>query len=100
MTEVSRKDVEDVARLARLRFSQDEITAYQRELGAVLGFMEKLKELDLRNVEPAASAAELTNVFREDVPTPRPSLGQDGALRNAPESKDGFFTIPRVVEDA
>ena len=89
-------DVKDVAHLARLELSPDEEKRLETQLGHVLGYIEKLQELDVRQVEPTAHAVPLSNVTRPD--TVRPSLRHEDALRNAPVQANGLFIVPKIVE--
>jgi len=89
---IERKDVEYVARLARLHLSEDEVDRMARELSAVLGYIEHIEELDLEGVEPTARVVDLENVLRPDVVAP--SLSPEAALENAPETADGGFAVP------
>jgi aspartyl-tRNA(Asn)/glutamyl-tRNA(Gln) amidotransferase subunit C len=89
-------DVKDVAHLARLELTPDEEQRIGAQLGQVLSYIEKLKELDVSRVEPLAHAVPLVNVWRPD--QVRPSLGHDDALRNAPAQSNGLFIVPKIVE--
>ncbi len=89
---ISPEDVSYVARLARLRLSEEEQERMTRELQAVLGYVEHMNELDLEGVEPTARVVDLVNVLRED--EPRPSLPREVALSNAPDEVDGGFGVP------
>jgi aspartyl-tRNA(Asn)/glutamyl-tRNA(Gln) amidotransferase subunit C len=93
---VERKVVEHVAKLARLRLEEEELERHRLHLGAVLDYVAQLQKVDVRGLEPLAHPAESADVFRDDVP--RPCLGPDAALANAPEKADGFFVVPKVVE--
>jgi aspartyl-tRNA(Asn)/glutamyl-tRNA(Gln) amidotransferase subunit C len=89
-------DVKYVAHLARLQLTPDEERKFGAQLGQVLGYVEKLKELDVTGVEPTAHAMPLVNVTRlDDV---RPSLPHEEALRNAPATAHGLFIVPKIVE--
>ena len=66
------------------------------QLGNILGYIEKLKEVDVSGVEPTAHAFPLVNVTRPD--EVRPSLSNDEALRNAPATANGLFIVPKIVE--
>ena len=66
------------------------------QLGHILGYIEKLKEVDVSGVEPTAHAFPLINVTRPD--EVRPSLSQEEALRNAPAQANGLFIVPKIVE--
>lgn len=93
---IARKTVEHVARLARLRLSEEELERYGSQLGAVLDLVARLETLDVSGLEPFAHPAEAENVFRDDAP--RPSIPPEAALANAPERSGGFFVVPKVVE--
>jgi aspartyl-tRNA(Asn)/glutamyl-tRNA(Gln) amidotransferase subunit C len=85
-----------VAHLARLKLSSDEEQKLGSQLGDILGYIEKLKEVDVSGVEPTAHAFPLVNVVRAD--EARPSLAHDDALRNAPQKASGLFVVPKIVE--
>ena len=89
-------DVKYVAHLARIGLTPDEEKKIGAQLGHILGYIEKLRELDVTNVEPTAHAVPLVNVTRAD--EIRPSLPQDDALRNAPRQAGGLFIVPKIVE--
>ena len=89
-------DVTYVAHLARLHLTPEEEKKFGEQLGQVLGYIEKLKELDVSSVEPTAHAMPLVNVTRPD--QIRPSLPHEEALRNAPAQSNGLFIVPKIVE--
>lgn len=89
-------DVKYVAHLARVALMPDEEKKLAAQLGGILGYIEKLKELDVTKVEPTAHAVPLVNVTRAD--EIRPSLPHEDALRNAPKQAGGLFIVPKVVE--
>jgi aspartyl-tRNA(Asn)/glutamyl-tRNA(Gln) amidotransferase subunit C len=89
-------DVKYVAHLARLALTAEEEHKLGAQLGHILGYIEKLKELDVTKVEPTAHAVPLTNVTRPD--RLRPSLPHDEAMRNAPAQANGLFMVPKIVE--
>ena len=89
-------DIKYIAHLARLTLSPDEEKKIGAQLGGILGYIEKLKELDVNGVEPTAHAVPLVNVTRPD--EVRPSLPHDEALRNAPAQANGLFMVPKIVE--
>ena len=89
-------DVKYVAHLARLALTPDEEHKIGAQLGQVLGYIEKLKEVDVNGVEPTAHAFPLVNVTRPD--EVRPSMSQAEALRNAPAQANGLFIVPKIVE--
>ena len=89
-------DVKYVAHLARLALSPEEEKQLGAQLGSILGYIEKLRELDVTNVEPTAHAVPLVNVTRAD--EVRPSLPHGEAMRNAPKQSGGLFIVPKIVE--
>ena len=89
-------DVKYVAHLARLSLSPEEERKIGAQLGNILGYIEKLKEVDVGGVEPTAHAFPLVNVTRAD--EVRPSISQEDALRNAPAQANGLFIVPKIVE--
>ncbi len=92
---VSRKDVEYIAELARLKFSDKELNDYTEQLNQILGYVEKLNELDTTNVEPLSHPVENINVFRKD--EVKPSISTEKALKNAPDNNDEHFKVPKVI---
>jgi aspartyl-tRNA(Asn)/glutamyl-tRNA(Gln) amidotransferase subunit C len=95
--EIRKEQVEHVAKLARLEVSENEKAVFARQLSAILTYMDQLKEVDTEGVEPTATVLPTENVFREDAV--KPSLTQERALANAPDQADGFFRVPKILED-
>jgi aspartyl-tRNA(Asn)/glutamyl-tRNA(Gln) amidotransferase subunit C len=89
-------DIKYVAHLARIALTDDEEEKFGAQLSNILGYMEKLNQLDVSGIEPTAHAVPLVNVFRAD--EVRPSLPNAEALRNAPASANGLFMVPKIVE--
>ena len=89
-------EVEHVARLARLELTDGEKELFADQMGAILGYVEKLKGLDTEGVVPTSHAVPMANAFREDVV--RPSIGLEKALANAPLTSGSFFAVPKVIE--
>ena len=89
-------DVKYVAHLARLSLTREEEQTLSAQLGSILGYIEKLKEVDVTGVEPTAHAFPLVNVTRPD--ETRPSISNEDALRNAPSKANGLFIVPKIVE--
>lgn len=89
-------DVEYVARLARLELGADEKELFASQMSAILGYVEKLKELDTDGITPTSHAVPMENAFREDlVAIP---IGLEKALCNAPQRSGSFFSVPKVIE--
>jgi aspartyl-tRNA(Asn)/glutamyl-tRNA(Gln) amidotransferase subunit C len=95
--EIRKEQVEHVAKLARLEVSEDEKAMFARQLSAILTYMDQLKEVDTEGVEPTTTELPTENVFREDAV--KPSLTQEKALANAPDQADGYFRVPKILED-
>ncbi|WP_166828878.1 Asp-tRNA(Asn)/Glu-tRNA(Gln) amidotransferase subunit GatC [Thalassoroseus pseudoceratinae] len=91
---LSADDVRKVAVLARLKLSDSQIERFTEQLGDVLQYVRLLDEVDIEGVEPMAHAVEVTNVLRDDVPTP--SLNREAALQNAPQTDGKTFRVPAV----
>ena len=94
---IERKDVEHVARLARLALTDAEIERMREQLNGILAYIEKLNELDTSDVEPTSHAVPLVNVMRDD--EVGPCLSREEALANAPDRAGEFFRVPRIIED-
>lgn len=94
---VTREDVENVALLSRLSVSEDEMDKNIKELSDFLEYVDRLQQVDTENVVPTAHVLPLKNVFREDVV--KPSLDRDAALSNAPEKDNGYFRVPKILEE-
>ena len=93
---ITTKDVEHVARLARLELNAAEKELMRAQLDSILSYIDKLNELDTSAVEPTSHVLSMVNVFRED--EVRPSLSQEEALANAPDRHDLFFRVPKILE--
>ncbi len=92
---ISIEETRHLARLAKLTFSEEELARLARELDAIVGYVEQLKELNVENVPATAHVLDLYNVFRED------RVAQDNSveeiLQNAPAHKLGYFSVPKVI---
>lgn len=89
-------DVNYVAHLARLALTPEEARKFGEQLGGVLGYIDKLKQVDVTGIEPTAHAFPLVNVTRPDAI--RPSMDHELALQNAPATAYGLFMVPKIVE--
>ena len=89
-------DVKYIADLARLGLTPAEEEKLGAQLKSILGYIEKLNQVDVSGVEPTAHAFPLVNVTRPD--EIRPSLSNEEALRNAPAKANGLFIVPKIVE--
>jgi aspartyl-tRNA(Asn)/glutamyl-tRNA(Gln) amidotransferase subunit C len=89
---LDREQVLHVAKLARLRLTDDEVDRMAGDLSQILEHVETMNELDLEGVDPTTHVVDLTNVLREDVP--RDGLDKETALAQAPDAADGGFRVP------
>jgi len=93
---IDQETARKVAHLARIRVPEDELPALAQEFNAILGFIEQLQEVDVEGVEPMVSVTPMRLKRREDVVT---DGGQQAkVLANAPDAREGFFAVPKVVE--
>ena len=92
---IALEDVNYIARLAHLRFSEEEKLDCQKKLASVLEYMQQLREIDTDGVEPTTHVFPMTNVFREDIV--RPGLSREEALANAPEHTADSFKVPKIL---
>ena len=96
MPRLSLAEVEHVALLSRLRLTDEEKRRFTEDLNVILEQFEALQRADTEGVPPMSHAMTLENVFREDAV--RPSLPREELIREAPEARDEFFVVPRVVD--
>ena len=89
-------DIKYVANLARIALTPEEEARLGSQLGDILGYVKKLEELDVSDVEPMAHAVPLDNVLRAD--EVQPSISNDEASANAPKAANGLFVVPKIVE--
>ncbi|MDD8018520.1 MAG: Asp-tRNA(Asn)/Glu-tRNA(Gln) amidotransferase subunit GatC [Bacteroidota bacterium] len=92
---VTIKDVENIAKLAKLEFTDEQKEKFLHQFNDILKYMEQLNSLDTSNVEPLSHVIELSNVFRAD--EVKPSTPTSEALKNAPEKNDKYFKVPKVI---
>ncbi len=93
---ITRKEVEHVAHLARLKLSEAEADQFTAQLDQILTYFEKLNELDTSGIEPTSHSVPMMNAFRED--QAKPSLNIEEALANAPDKEGNFFKVPKIIE--
>lgn len=94
---ITKKDVEKIAELARLKFTDDELENFTPQMNEILSYMDKLNELDTQNVKPLSHPVEQTNVFRKD--ELKNSISTEEALKNAPDKTETHFKVPKVIGD-
>jgi aspartyl-tRNA(Asn)/glutamyl-tRNA(Gln) amidotransferase subunit C len=93
---ISQRDVEYIARLARLYLEKSEIERLSCDLEEILGYIQKLTKLDVTGIEPTSHVLPIQNVCRDDVI--QESLPQNDALSIAVEQHKGYFKVPQVIE--
>lgn len=89
-------DIDYVANLARLDLTKEEKEKYARQLGDILKYIEKLNQLDTKDIHPTAHIIPMKNIWRED--GVKGSLDRKELEKNISYMKDGFFTVPPVIE--
>ena len=92
---ITKEEVLYVAHLARLDLDAESIEKFAGQIDEILGYIEKLKQVDTENIKATSHAIFLTNAFRED--EEQEHLDRNRALANAPESEDGSFVVPKIV---
>ena len=88
-------DIENLAKLARLRLTDAEKEKFSKQMGTIIGYIEKLKELDTKNVEATAHILGLNNVFREDAVAK--SLTDQDPINNSPAHNKGHYEVPKII---
>lgn len=94
---LSAEDVRAIADLARLELDAEDVERYQKQLSGILGYFQKLEELDTSHIDPTSSVLPLTNVMREDKATK--ALSIDEVVANAPSSDGAQFRVPSVLDN-
>lgn len=90
-------DVARICELANLALDPAELPKFQEQMARIVGYVQKIAELDVTGIEPTAYGQPVHNVFREDTVSPW-APGTDAAMANAPDSNNNEFRVPRVVE--
>ena len=93
---IDRETVKHIAHLSRIELQPNELEKLSGQLGDILGFIDKISNLDIDKVEPTSHILPISNVLRED--TPYTSLSPEKALENAPSKKGNFFSVPKIIE--
>lgn len=93
---ITLEQVRHVAHLARLELTDEQLETYREQLDTILGYMEELDAIDVSGVEPTHHAVPMDAPLRED--RVAPSLSREEALEGAPQTADGGFVVPRVLE--
>lgn len=93
-TMITIKDVEHVAKLARLELTEEEKELYTKQLGDVLKYVDQMNEVDTSNVKPMTQVIDFVNVMREDKVVYEHT--KEELMSNAPEEENGFFKVPKI----
>lgn len=94
---ITEEQVRHVAKLARLKLTDEEIHRFAEQMSDILGYVDKLGELDVEGVEPMAHAVDMVNALRVDEPEPGQPV--DEMLKNAPQRYEDYFRVPKVLGD-
>ena len=92
---ITKDEVLYVAHLARLELDEESIAKFAGQIDEILGYIEKLNQVDTSGIKPTSHAISLTNAFRDD--EEKEPIDRELALANAPEKEDGSFVVPKVV---
>jgi len=93
---ITQDTVKDAAHLARIDLKPKELGKLAQQLQEILGFIDKLRKVDIKDIAPTSHILPINNVLRDD--RPAESLSSDKALENAPERQGNFFGVPKVIE--
>ncbi len=94
---ITKKDVEYVSKLARIKMNEQEIEDFTSQLDHILDYMKKLNELNNDKIVPTSHILDIKNVNREDIHT-NESLTNEDALKMAPSKENPFYKVPKVIE--
>jgi aspartyl-tRNA(Asn)/glutamyl-tRNA(Gln) amidotransferase subunit C len=95
---ITRKEVKHIAKLARLGLTEKEIEKFQKELSKILDYIEKLKEVDISEIEPTGHSIEINNVMREDEINQKIKTKSEKLLALAPERKNGYLKVKSILK--
>lgn len=93
---ISKDEVKYIANLARLSLNNSEVEHFQSQLEQILGYIDKLKKVDVSSTKPMAHVLDINNVYRPDIV--KPSMDPDLIFKISPANEDGFFKVPKVIE--
>lgn len=93
---IGAEQINHVAKLARLSLTADETNEFAEQLSEIVGYVEKINQLNTDSIAPAEHVADIKNVFRED--TAKPSLAYETLTELAPEFENGHIVVPRIIE--
>jgi len=95
---ISKKEVQHIAKLARLDLSQAEIEKYRKELSAILDYIEKLKKLEVAEIQPTSHPLKVENVMREDRENEKLKIKNEKLMELAPETKNGYVKVKSILK--
>jgi len=93
---IDKQTVKYVANLARIELNEAELEKLSRQLHDILGFIDKLNKINIKDIDPTSHILPINNVLRDDIP--QNSLPSEKALLNAPQREGSFFVVPKVIE--
>ncbi len=93
---LSKEETQHIAKLARLGLSDSEIEKYQKDLSAILGYIEKLQEADIEGIKPFAHSIDISNVGRADNAAPRTPESLEKLRSQMPQTKDGYLKVKSI----
>ncbi len=99
MPKLGKKDIEHVAKLAKLTLTPSDLEKYTSELGRVIDYVSALDEVNTSGVEPTSQTTGLESVYREDRVKSDESLSQEGALSGTDKGHNGYFVVPGILEE-
>lgn len=95
--ELTKDDVRDIATLARIGVTDEEVNTYQKDLSSVLGYFEKLQEVDTKGVEEIGHITGVTNVYRSDSVIEMDEKDKKAMMDSVPDKKDGYIKVKSVL---
>jgi aspartyl-tRNA(Asn)/glutamyl-tRNA(Gln) amidotransferase subunit C len=93
---LSKEKVKHIAKLARVSLTEREIGKYQKDLSSILGYVEKLKGVDVSKIEPTSHSTKVENVMRDDAQSKEQDAADNELLDLAPETKNGYLKVKKV----
>ncbi|MFZ2353333.1 Asp-tRNA(Asn)/Glu-tRNA(Gln) amidotransferase subunit GatC [Paucilactobacillus nenjiangensis] len=97
-SQIDEQQVQHVASLAKLKFTDEELSEFTPQLESIIDLFETLEKVDTTGVEPMTSATDRVNVMREDVAVN--SHQRDALLKNAPDAEDGYIKVPAIIDES
>jgi len=96
MAVISTEEVKKIAKLSRLKITDEQAVKFSEQLNSILEYAAKINELNTDNIEPTSHSVKLSNVLREDIVTP--SFDRNVIIANAPLAENGFYRVPKIIE--